>query len=359
MDNSADPTITFDENGYCNYCIDTLKQIGKTYMPDKNGEKILNQLISDVKNEGKGKKYDCIMGLSGGLDSSYLAYLGHKWGLRVLALHVDDGYDTDISKSNLCKLVDRTGFDYEIITPDAEQFNALTLAYMKAGVPNIAVPQDNILTAFLYKKIKEYKIKYFFSGDNFALECIMQKGNTYKVADKENIFDIHKRFGDKSIDKLIFISTIQKELDKKIAAVKTVTPLNYVDYNRERAFKELKDFCGFEYYGGKHLENILTAFIQLYWFPNKFGVDKRKSHLSSMIVSGQLTRDDALKQLEKPLYSYEEMRIYLEVVAEKLGISINDIELMAKIPGHQHTEYKTEDETLIYRLLRFIHKIID
>lgn len=195
MDNSSDNTIIFNSNGVCNYCTTAIHNIGKIYFPNDEGQKKLNELLNRVKNDGHGKKYDCIMGLSGGLDSSYLAYLGYKWGLRVLAVHIDDGYDTDISKNNLKKLVEATGFDYEVITPDPEQFNALTLAYMKAGVPNIAIPQDNVLFAFLYKKMKEYKIKYFFTGGNFALECILQHGNTYKAWDVVNIKDINRKFG--------------------------------------------------------------------------------------------------------------------------------------------------------------------
>lgn len=357
MDNSSDPTITFDSNGVCNYCTTAINNIGKTYFPNDEGQKKLDALLSRVKKDGEGKKYDCIMGLSGGLDSSYLAYLGHKWGLRVLAVHINDGYDTEISKNNLKKLVAATGFDYDVITPDAEQFNALTLAYMKAGVPNIAIPQDNVLFAFLYGKMKEYKIKYFLTGGNFALECILQKGNSYKASDVVNIKDINKRFGTKPIDRLKFISTIQRIADNKVLHIETPRALNYIDYNRERAFKELNEFCGFEYYGRKHLENILTAFIQLVWFPQKFGVDKRTSHLSSMIVSGQMTRDEALKELEEPLYDEKQMNEYIALIKKNLGISDQEYEQIMTAPTHQHTEYAVEDEKLGYKTLRAIHHL--
>jgi N-acetyl sugar amidotransferase len=355
MDNSSDPSITFDSNGICNYCTTALGNIGKVYFPDEEGEKRLNALLKRVKNEGKGKKYDCIMGLSGGLDSSYLAYLGHKWGLRVLAVHIDDGFDTDISKNNLKKLVDETGFDYEVVTPDEEQFNALTLAYLKAGVPNIAIPQDNVLFAFLYQKMKEYHIKFFFAGGNFALESILQRGNSYKASDVVNIKDINRRFGTTAIDKLRFISTIQTVWDKKILGLETPRALNYIDYNRDRAFAELKEFCGFEYYGRKHLENILTAFIQLYWFPKKFGVDKRTSHLSSMIVSGQMTREEALRELEEPLYDEQMMNEYIAIIKNKLGISDALFSEIMEAPTHMHEEFAVEDDGILYKVLRAIH----
>lgn len=358
MDNSSDDTITFDEKGVCNYCTDAYENIGKVYFPNEEGEKRLAKLLDEIKSHGRGKKYDCIMGISGGLDSSYLAYLGCKWGLRVLAVHIDDGYDTEISKRNIEKLIKATGFDYEVIVPDAEQFNDLTLAYMKAGVPNIAIPQDNVLFAFLYKKIKEYKIKYFLSGGNFALEWILQQGNTYKAFDVVNIKDIQKKYGTKPINKLCFLSTVQKGIDNFILGIKSPRPLNYIDYNRNRAFAELKDFCGFEYYGRKHLENILTAFIQLYWFPKKFGVDKRTSHLSSMIVSGQITREEALKEYSEPIYDEKQMEDYIQIIIKNLGIDRQEFDEIMNAPVHQHTEYAVEDSNLLFRVFYAIYKKI-
>ena len=343
MDDHSDPYIRFDKNGVCNYCTEALALCPTWYFPNEQGEKKLEQMIGVLKREGKGKKYDCLMGLSGGLDSSYLAYLGAaKWGLRIAAVHIDDGFDTEISKSNIQKLCRKAGIELITIAPDAEQFNALTKAYMKAGVPNLAVPQDNVLFAFLYKFARENKIKYFLSGANYALECILQKGNTWSAYDVTNIRDIHKKFGEKPIDKLEFISSVRRLADQKFLGQITLSPLNYIDYNRDRAFKELKEFCGFEYYGRKHLENYLTAFVQLYWFPKKFNVDKRTSHLSSMIVSGQMTREQALEELSQPLFDEAYMEKVKELICEKLRMSREELEALVDAPGKQHTEYKTE-----------------
>ncbi len=357
MDNASDETIRFDEDGVCNYCRNAYNEMAQTYFPDEEGKGKLERLISDIKNDGKGKKYDCIMGISGGLDSSYLAYLGKKWGLRVLAVHIDDGYDTDISKSNIEKLIKATGFDYEVIKPDEEQYNALTLAYMKAGVPDIAVPQDNVLFAFLYKKMKEYRIKYFLSGGNFALESILQKGNTHNAYDLVNLKDIHRKYGTKPIDKLEFMSTFDKAVDAFLLGVKSVRPLNLIEYNRNRAFEELDEFCGFEYYGRKHLENILTAFVQLYWFPKKFGVDKRTSHLSSMIVSGQMTREQALEELSQPLYDEKQMSEYISIIRKKLGISEQEFDEIMSLPTHQHSDYRVEESKLGYKILYGVYRL--
>lgn len=353
MDNASDSTIRFDENGYCNYCTQALSEIGSTvYFPDEEGERKLQNLIKMLKREGERKTYDCIMGISGGLDSSYLAYLGYKWGLRILAVHIDDGYDTEISSSNIKRLCEAAHIELRTIKPDSKQYNALTLAYMKAGVPNLAIPQDNILFAFLYDTVKESGIKYFLSGGNFALESILQQGNTYNAMDVVNIKDINCKFGKEKIDKLHFVSSYHKYYYQKIGKAITLRPLNYIDYNRDRAFLELKEFCGFEYYGRKHLENILTAFVQLYWLPKKFGVDKRTSHCSSMIVSGQLTRDQALAELAEPMYDESLMERYIQIIKKNMDISDAEFNKIMNAPIHQHTEYRTD------KLAKVIRKIL-
>ena len=353
MNDASDTTIRFDEDGYCNYCTKALGEINTSvYFPNQEGKKKLDAMIAMIKAENKDKPYDCIMGISGGLDSAYLAYLGYTWGLRILAVHIDDGYDTDISKENIRKLCKAAHIELRTVTPDPEQFNALTLAYMKAGVPNLAIPQDNILFAFLYDTVKKEKLKYFLSGGNFALESILQQGHSGNAMDVVNIMDIQRRFGTKGIDKLKFISSYQKYLNIKRGIAVTLRPLNYIDYNRDRAFQELKEFCGFEYYGSKHLENILTAFVQLYWLPKKFGVDKRSSHLSSMIVSGQMTREQAMEELKKPAYDAQMMEQYISIIKERIGISNAEFEEIMRAPTHEHEEFKTD------KLADILRKII-
>jgi len=355
MDNSSDDTITFDSNGYCNYCTEALSQIGQVYFPNKDGEERLQELITRLKRENKNKQYDCMMGLSGGLDSSYLAYLGAvKWGLRIIAAHVDDGYDTEISKRNINKLCESAKIDLINIKPDEKQFNELTRAYMLAGVPNLAVPQDNILFAYLYKFAKQQKLRTFLSGGNFALECILQRGNTIDAFDVCNIKDINKRFGREKLDKLQLISNFQRDIDMVLLHIESPRPLNYIDYNKKRAIKELNEFCGFEYYGGKHLENTLTKFIQVYWLYNKFNVDKRTSHLSSMIVSGQLSRDDAITLLQEPLYDEKEMEKEIDFILKKLDLSRDEFNQIMKNSSKKHTDYKTSKYNYVRAKLKKI-----
>lgn len=356
MDDRSDPFIRFDEKGVCNYCTSAYLRASSIYHPDDEvGRQMLEKLIRRLKEEGKGKKYDCLMGISGGLDSCYLAYLGaHKWGLRIAGVHIDDGYDTEVCKNNYTRLCETAGIDLYTITPDAEQYNALTLAYMKAGVPNLAVPQDNVLTGFLYKFARDNNIKYFLSGFNFSTENILQEGNTWSLSDLTNLKDIHRRFGDKPIDKLEFISTIDKMTQKHRMGIETFTPLNWVPYTREAAFKELGEYCGFQYYGRKHLENYLTAFIQLCWFPEKFNVDKRTSHLSSLIVTGQMTREEALKELAEPMYDQQYMELVKDLLCKNMGLTREELDKLIKAPGHQHSEYKTEK---LYPCLKKIYRM--
>lgn len=343
MDTVADPNITFDADGNCNYCTAALAQINTTtYFPGEEGQRRLHAALEQIKADGKDKPYDCIMGISGGLDSSYLAYLGHKWGLRILAFHVDDGYDTEISKENIRRLCDAAQIDLKVITPDAAQYDALTRAYLEAGVADVAVPQDNILFACLYEAVLQSGVKYFLGGGNFALECILQHGHGHSALDLVNLRDIHKRFGTDKIDKLKFVSAYRKYWLLKTRQMIDLRLLNYIDYNRDRAFAELKDFCGFEYYGRKHLENILTSFIQLYWLPKKFNADKRSSHLSSMIVSGQMTREEALREMEEPLYDETMMAEYIGIIKERLKLTDADFDRIMAAPAHEHTDYKVD-----------------
>lgn len=352
MDDSSDSTIRFDEQGHCSYCTAALAEKASLYFPGEEGQKKLDALVHTLKEEGTSKEFDCIMGLSGGLDSSYLLYLGHKLGLRILGVHIDDGFDTDISKANLQKLIAATGIRYVVIQPDSEQFYGLTKAYMKAGVANLAAPQDNILFAEIYALMRKEKLKYFLSGGNWALECILQRDNTHTAMDVVNMKDIGRRFGETKLDKLHFLTAYRRMWDQYALGIQSPRPLNFIDYNRERAFRELKDFCGFEYYGRKHLENVFTAFVQLKWFPQKFGVDKRTSHLSSMIVSGQMTREEAMKEYEAPLCDEAMMAEYIAKIKEKLRISDAEYDQIMAAPAHEHSEYKIDPMLILARRLR-------
>ena len=355
MTDHGDPTIHFDDNGICNYCTDAFEKKKTVYFPGDEGNEKISKMIEILKKDGEGREYDCLMGISGGLDSSYLAYLGAaKWGMRIAALHIDDGYDTEISTCNINLLCEKCGIKLFTIKPDLLQYNDLVKSYIKAGVPDLSVPQDNLFINFLYKFAIEHDIHYFLSGGNFALECILQRGNTCDKYDKKNIMAIHKRFGEGPIDKLEIFTSYKKYIYEYIYKIQTYKPLDYVDYNRDRAFKELEEFCGFKYYGRKHLENYLCSFLQLYWLPNKFKVDKRTSHLSSMIVSGQMTREQALEELKEPLYDEKYMEKVKSLICKNMNMAVEELDRYVAEPGCQHNAYPVDklqpELRKIYRL---------
>ena len=342
MDNVSDANIRFDRDGNCNYCTAALAAKPYRYFPNVEGEEKLHQLLTVLKNAGRGKEFDCLMGISGGLDSAYLAYLGAaKWGLRILAVHIDDGFDTELAKKNVKDLVEKANITLVTIRPDEEQFLDLNRSFLYAEVPNLAIPQDNVLFAALYDFARKKKIKYFLSGQNFSLESILQSGNTHSAYDLVHIKAIHELFGTKPINKLPLISWQRRMMDNRILHLKTITPLDYIDYNKERAIKELHDFSGFTYYEAKHLENILTKVVQLVWFKEKFKVDKRTSHLSSLIVSGQLSRDEALRLYAQPAYDKEQMEKDIAFVLDKLQIPREEFDRILQSPPKQHTDYRT------------------
>lgn len=343
MTEKADSNISFDESGNCNYCKQALVEMNQVYFPNEIGEDKLKKMIYELKEKNKNKKYDCLMGISGGLDSCYLAYLGAvKWGLRIAAIHIDDGFDTEVSKENIRRLCKKCGIEMTVIHPNEKQFNELCRAYMLAGVPNLAVPQDNVLFSCIYDFAKQNDINDFLSGGNFALECILQTGNTHSAYDLRNIKDINRRFGRDRIDQLPLMSEWQRANDRRKLNVVEYRPLNYIRYEREIALKELHDFCDFIYYGSKHLENYYTGFLQLCWLPRKFGVDKRTSHLSSMIVTNQMTREQALEELKKAPCSEEWLFQAISMIKEKLDFSDEEFSLIMNNPVHQHEDYRTD-----------------
>lgn len=341
MDNSSDNTITFDEKGNCNYCTYALERRSTVYFPNKEGENKLQSMLSEIKENSKDNDYDCIMGVSGGLDSSYLLYLGHKWGLRILAFHIDDGFNSKVAEENIKKLCDKCNIELMIEKPDHEQFTDVTKAFMLAGLPGLCIPQDNVIISYLYKNAKKYEVKNFLSGANFALESILQRdSNGANASDGYHIRAISKQFGEKGVDKLPLMTLFKRYVMLKYTrSLKTFRPLDFIDYNKERAIKELQEFSGFEYYGGKHYESILTYFNQAYYLPNKFKQDKRTSHLSSLIVDNQITRSEAIKELEKPIYNSDEMKEYIDIILEKMNFTRIELEKIMSATPKSHSDY--------------------
>jgi hypothetical protein len=282
-----------------------------------------------------------MMGLSGGLDSSYTALLAYRYGLRVLMVHIDDGLDAPVTTENIKRISNAFGFDLITEKPDKERFADMTRAFILAGLPDIAIPQDNVLLACLYKYARKNRIKYLLSGENFSLECITQSGKD--ASDKVHILDVYKKFGKMKYDgKLPLFSIFEKHFRYKyLHRIQFVKPLQFVDYNSERALKELNDACGYEYYGNKHWESRFTKFLQTCYLPQKFKIDKRKSHYSSLIISGQMTRAEALLKISQPQLEKDEMDRETDFILGVLNMTKTGYEKLMEEQPHSHSEFRS------------------
>ena len=342
MDNASDDSITFDEKGYCSYCNNIEKRLPLEYHPE-NGEKKIKEVFESIKTECAGDPYDCMIGVSGGLDSSYIMYLAHKYGLRILAVHIDDGLDNPIAVSNINKLVNATGATYIAIKPEMDEYADIIYAMLKASVVSLANGQDNLIWKALQEYGESNHIKYILDGNNFAHEGILERTRWASINSHDNKFieAVHRKYGRVPLKKTKFMTLTERYIGRKLnKSFKHIRPLNEIDYNMEDAIKTLHDFCGFEYYGGKHYESILTIFMQCYYLPVKFGFDKRKSHFSSLIMSGQMSREDALKRLEAPLYPSDEMlNSDKAFIADYLSITVEELDELVAQPPRRDVEY--------------------
>jgi N-acetyl sugar amidotransferase len=342
MDNIADPHITFDENGICNYYHEYQEAARTGVHTGQAGEEQLAALVNKVKKEGQGKPYDCLIGLSGGVDSTYVAYLVKQLGLRPLAVHLDNGWNSELAVKNVENIITKLGFDLYTLVVNWEEFRDIQLAYLRASVVDIEVVSDHAIFATMYKLAREKNIGTIISGTNIVTEYIMPPDWLYQKMDFANLKDIHNRYGK------IKIKTYPTFDFKKYvyySAVLRLTPvsiLNYIPYNKKEVKEVIKRELGWRDYGGKHYESIFTKFYQAYILPEKFHIDKRKAHLSTLICSGQLTRAEALAELTAPLYNPADLKTDKEYVMKKLGLSQEEFDQIMKLPVKRHQDYKSD-----------------
>ena len=349
--------IKFDEKGICNYCTEAIEQMPRIW--HKDGIKELEKIISDMKEKNKDKKYDCVLGLSGGIDSCYTAYLLSKYNVRMLAVHIDCGWDTEVSCKNIELLCDKLKLKLHTIKIDEKEMNDLQKAYFLAEVPNQDVPQDHVFFAELYRYALKHGIKYFVGGGNFSSECILPPTWGIDSMDGKNLKDIHKKYGSIKLEQVKPLSFY--EIYFKIPYInrlKKIRPLNYINYDKEKAIKELKKNLGFEYYGGKHCESIFTRLFQNYILPTKFGINKSKAHYSSLIVSKQLTRKEALEKLKKNEYTNNKKLLNddINIFIKKIGITRKEFDkIMNDGVVRKHEEFKNfNSKTRFFRKIKHI-----
>lgn len=343
---TTDPEITFDEQGNCNHCNEFFRLAPNYLYNGKESDEALKRLVAKIKEDGKKSDYDCMVGVSGGVDSSYVAYLSKQLGLRVLAFHFDNGWNSELAVKNIENIVKKLGFDYQTWVVDWEEFRDLQISFLKASVANAETPSDHAFLAATYHLCAKYNIKYFFSGSNFATEGILPQSWGYNAKDVKQLKGIHKLFGKIPFKTYPLLGFYKEFYYTYVKKIKMIRLLNYVPYVKEDAMKVIQDDLGWVYYGGKHYESVFTRFFQAYYLPEKFGFDKRLAHLSTLICSGQITRDEALEEIKKDAYPPDLLDSDKAYVMKKLGMTEKEFEAILNAPPKKYSDYPNDEKRL-------------
>jgi N-acetyl sugar amidotransferase len=342
---TSDPAITFDAKGVCDHCRTFYKRILPRWRFGEGRERELQSLAETIRASGKGRHFDCIVGISGGVDSSYLTYLAKSvMGLRPLVFHVDTGWNSQESVRNIEVLLDSLGLELYTEVIDWEEMRDLQLAFFKSGVPHIDTPQDHAIFASMYKFAARHDVKYILTGANYSTECIRNPVEwMYYQSDSSQLRDIHRRFGTKPLRKFPTTSILwHKVYLPYVKGIKVVKPLNYVRYVRGEAAQLLKDKFGWEPYGEKHYESRFTRFYESYWLYERFGWDVRRVKYSSLILTGQMKREEALEKLAQPPYEKNDIIREKDYIAKKLGISCEELDRYMDIPRRSYRDYRNQ-----------------
>tara|TARA_R110002095_G_scaffold113855_3_gene99379 strand:- start:1899 stop:3002 length:1104 start_codon:yes stop_codon:yes gene_type:complete len=343
---TSDPRICFDSEGVCEYCNNFKAEIAPNWYPDARGEAELAALAAKIKKQGEGKDFDCIIGLSGGLDSSYAAYVAkEKMGLRPLLFHVDAGWNTDQAVGNIEKLVDGLGLDLYTEVINWEEMKDLQVAFLRSQVADQDLPQDAAFFSGLYKFARQHRIKYVLTGGNYSTECCREpeEWGGYPGIDKTLFADIHKRFGKRPLKTFPLVDIMTyKILYQRVLGMQIVKPLNLVPYVKKEAEAELGRRFGWQKFQHKHHESRFTRFYEDYWMPRKFGYEKRRAHFSSLIMTGQMTRDEALARIAKPEMDEQFLKTEFEFVANKLGLSVAELQAIFEGENKTYNDYKNK-----------------
>ena len=343
---SSDSKIKFDEYGVCDHCITFKNSIQPFWHTDKRGRDKLEDLVKKIKEEGKGKDFDCMMGMSGGIDSSYLLYkMVTEFGLRPLVFHVDAGWNSQIAVNNIEKLVDGLGLDLYTEVINWEEMKDLQLAFFKSGVPHIDVPQDHAFFATMYKFASKYKIKTILTGGNYSTECVRNPLEwMYYQSDSIQLNDIYKKHGTGKLNDYpitnIFWHKIWLPYFK---GIKLYRPLDFIPYNKDEAMEKLVEKFGYQKYPQKHFESRFTRFYEGFWLPQRFGYDTRKVQFSSLILTNQMTREEALEKLQNESYTEEQIKEDFEYVSNKLGITTEELYSYFNAPKKTFKDYKSQE----------------
>jgi N-acetyl sugar amidotransferase len=349
---TTDPDIIFDENGVCNHCrrYDILVRTEIWDEETTKGKVLL--LVDKMRRSGKGKEYDCIIGVSGGVDSTYLAYKVKQLGLRPLAVHLDNGWDSELAVKNIERALKNLNIDLYTEVLDWEEFRDLQLAFLKASTPDIEIPTDHAIEAVMMKVAGKYKVKYVLMGSNVRSEGILPKAWSQGIRDWKYIQGVHKRYGTIPLNTFPHFTLIDFIFERILSRRRWVNFLNYLQYNKTEAMKILEKELGWVYYGGKHYESIYTRFFQAYILPRKFNADKRRAHLSALVCASEITRSQALEAIKEPICPPDLLRQDKEFVIKKLGLTEEEFEKIIALPPKTFKDYPAYENTWYLKILR-------
>lgn len=340
---TSDPNIIFDDSGLCDYCVNFDTVMKPKWEADKADNSKLMKMADEIRAAGKGKDFDCIIGLSGGLDSSYVAHLVTKvMGLRPLLLHVDAGWNTDQAVGNIEKLVDGLGIDLYTEVIDWEEMRDLQLAFFKSQIPDQDLPQDASFFSGLYKFARKHGVKHIVTGSNYQTECCREpeEWGGYPGIDTRLFKDIMKRFGSKPLDRFPLVDILRYKLYYRyVLGMKVYKPLDLIEYTKPQAEATLNELYGWQSFQHKHHESRFTRFYEDYWLPKKFGYEKRRAHFSSLIMTGETTRESALERISKPELPEHFLNQEFDYVADKLGITHDELEDIFKGSNKTYRDY--------------------
>ena len=351
----TDPKISFNNSGLCNHCLNFYKNIEPFLKNENEREHILERKIEEIKTKNKNKEFDCIIGLSGGVDSSYMLHLAvTKYRLRPLVFHVDAGWNSIVAIGNIEKLVDKLNLTLHTNVIYWPEMRDLQLSFFKAQVPHLDTPQDHAFFASTYNYCAKYKINNILNGGNFATECVREPLEWhYHASDLYHLKQIHKNFGQNKLKKFPLCGIFKYKLYYRyLKNIKVLQPLNLIDYNKDLAVKTLQKEYDWKSYSHKHYESRFTKFYEGYWLLKKFGYDKRKAHFSSLILNNQMSRENALKKLQSSPLTNEEITNEKSFVANKLNITEHQLDEYFNGPNKSFKDYKSH-----YNIINFFTKI--
>jgi len=360
MDTIGDPAITFDHDGVCNYYYEFSAKL-KIRVPKTELAKIqLGRIVKKIKAEGKGKPYDCIIGVSGGVDSTYVAWLVKQLGLRPLAVHLDNGWNSELAVKNIENILNKLGIDLYTEVLEWEMFKDLQLSFLRASTPDGEIPTDHAITALLYQIASKYGIKYVMSGMNSRSEGMMPPSWARGHLDWKYIRSVQKLFGTQSLKTFPHFTIFKFLYYNLVRKIRVISILNYLDFKKESATEIIQKELDWQNYGGKHYESIYTRFYQSYILPNKFNIDKRKAHLTCLIIStGEVTRDQALVALNQPPADLKLMKDDKDYVVKKLGITNLEFDQIMSAPVKSILDYPNNHhlETKFRKLLNQLREM--